>query len=291
MNITEPGKITERIFLLGRLETCVQVIDGGSEAALIGGSMAYAAPEVIEQVERFGLDERKITRLVILHAHFDHCGLIPFLKRRWPWARVTASARARELLASPKVSGAIAAMNAGAAARFGRAKQVAELGAAFDGIEVEDVLDDGDTLTCGEVELGAIAVPGHSSCSIALYEPCEKALFGSDAVGIAFGDFFLSAGNSDFDLYQQSLGKMAALEVEVLLKEHYGAHVGDEARGYLGRSVAEAVKTRSLLVDAWRRTRDPKQATAEVVEAIAGAAPGDFLPREVLAMVVGQMVR
>ena len=54
-----------------------------------------------------------------------------FLKRRWPWATVTASSRARDLLANPKVSGSIAAMNAGAAARFDRTAAVGELGAAF----------------------------------------------------------------------------------------------------------------------------------------------------------------
>jgi glyoxylase-like metal-dependent hydrolase (beta-lactamase superfamily II) len=290
MNITEPGRIAERIVLLGRHESCVSLIDGGSELALLGGAMSYVVPEVLEQLERFGIDVKKITRLVVLHSHFDHCGMIPFLKKRWPWAVVTASAKAKDLLSTPKVSQTIAAMNAAAAARYGRSDEVRRLGAEFTGIEVEQTVDDGDVLTCGDLELRVVGVPGHSSCSIALFEPTLKALFPSDAAGIACGDFFLSAGSSSFDQYQQSLERLSTLDVDVLCKEHYGAHVGDDARGYLARSIVEAARTRDLLVRAWRASRDITKATEAALVEISAGYPADFLPREILTIVVGQMV-
>ena len=94
MVITKPGKVTERITLLGRLESCVYIVDGGTESVLIGVSMTYVVPDILQQIAEFGIDEAKINRLVILHSHFDHCGAIPHLMKRWPWATVTASARA-----------------------------------------------------------------------------------------------------------------------------------------------------------------------------------------------------
>ena len=111
MVITDPGKVTDRITLLGRVENCVYTVDGGDEGILIGGAMAYVAPDLLQQIDRFGIDERKIRRMVILHAHFDHCGLIPYLKKRWPWATVTASARAKEILSNPKISESMAGSN------------------------------------------------------------------------------------------------------------------------------------------------------------------------------------
>ena len=80
-----PGKITERIWLVGRRESCAYLVGDGSEYALLGGAMAYVAPDVLEQLADFSIDETKIRRIVILHSHFDHCGMVPFLKRRWPW--------------------------------------------------------------------------------------------------------------------------------------------------------------------------------------------------------------
>lgn len=291
MHLMEPGPVTERITLLGRPESCVQIVDGGGELALIGGAMSYVAPAVVDQIERFAVDVEKIRRLIILHAHFDHCGLVPALKRRWPWATITASARARELLSNTKVSRTIAAMNQAAARRFGLARQVRERDCQFTSIEVEEVVGDGDLLRCGDLSLQVLAVPGHSSCSIAVYVPELEALFPSDAAGVSVGDFFLAAGNSNFDLYQQSLEKMATLEVGAILREHYGAVLGDEARGFLARSIDEAQKTRGLLLDSIGRTGDVRRSTDEVVDALIDGAPEDFLPREVLAMVVGQMVR
>jgi 2-aminobenzoylacetyl-CoA thioesterase len=293
MNVTEPGWVTERVALLGRLESCVQLVDGGGELALVGGAMSYVVPDVLEQLERLEIDERKIARLVILHAHFDHCGMIPILKRRWPWATVSASARAKELLANPRIVQSIAVMNRAAAERFDRVAAVEELGGDFTAatVEVEEVVSEGSTLRCDEVSMEILEVPGHSTCSIAAYLPRERALFASDAAGIGYEGYFLSAGNSNFDLYQQSLERMAGLDVELLAKEHYGVHTGEDARRYLAGSIEDAKRTRALLEAAVARSGDPAQAADEVVEALAAGAPEGFLERDVIAMVVAQMVR
>jgi len=286
MNITEPGKINDRVLLLGRSESCLQVVDGGSELALLGGSMTYVAPEVVEQVERFGVEVEKIKRLIILHSHFDHCGLVPFFKRRWPWAVVTASKRAAELLATPKVSGSVAFLNQAATAQNERGEAVKELGAEFSPIEVEETVGEGDVIKVGDVTLEVLEVPGHSSCSIACYDREAKALFASDAVGVGLGEHFFSTGNSNFDLYQQSLSRLA-----VLAKEHYGVQTGEDARQYLERSVADATRTREMLVDSYRRTGDVRKSTDELVEAFFQSAPEGFMPREVISMVVAQMMK
>lgn len=253
--------------------------------------MAYVAPEVVDQIERFEIDERKISRLIILHAHFDHCGLIPFLKRRWPWATVTASRRAKELLATPKVSQTIAFLNQVASTKIDRTEMVKTLGAEFTSIDVEETVGEGDRLDCGEVTLEFLEVPGHSSCSIACTLPEERALFASDAAGIGYEDFFLSTGNSNFELYQQSLNRLAALDVDVLVKEHYGIRTGDDARRELERAVRDAVKTRGLLETTFRRTGDVAQSTEEIVDVLYENAPQGFMAREVISMVVGQMVK
>ena len=140
MLISEPGKVTERITFLGRYESCVYVVDGGDESVLIGGGMSYVVPDILKQIEDFNIDERKIKRLIILHSHFDHCGIIPYLKKLWPWTRVTASARAKQLLSDPKVSETIAVLNQAALARSRREEQAEELGFAFTEIKVEETV-------------------------------------------------------------------------------------------------------------------------------------------------------
>jgi len=88
MIIDHPGKVTERIFLLGEKASCVYLLKGNSEYAILGGGMTYVVPDVIRQLQEFNIEEKKIKQMVILHSHFDHCGIVPFFKRRWPWIKI-----------------------------------------------------------------------------------------------------------------------------------------------------------------------------------------------------------
>ena len=291
MQIIEPGYVTKRILLLGRRESCLYVLDGGEESVVLGGGMAYISPDVEEQLRRFSVDEKKIKRVIVLHAHFDHCGLVPFMKKRWPWIVVAASRRAKALLADPGVSNRMKELNHEAVVQAGLERKALEMGFDFTGIEVEETLQEGDKVSCGEVSLDVLEVPGHSSCSIALYLQEEKALFASDAAGVRFGEYYMAAGNSNFDLFQQSLEKMSRLEVDVLLGEHFGALVGAEGRGYLKKAMEEAARTRRLLEDSYRRTGDVEKSTEEITKLFLADAPENFLPPEVVGIVAGQMVR
>jgi len=290
MIIDTPGKITDRIVLLGRRESCVYLIDANGEYALIGGGMVHIVPDILAQLKRYDIVEEKIRRIIIQHAHFDHCGIVSYLKRRWPWLEVTASARAETLLATPKVIEAIEQLNQMVLSRYGCRKEAEELDLSFSGISVDSVVKDGETLSCGDLSLEIIEVPGHSSCSIAVYLPEEKALFGSDAGGIPCGDRIFTAANSNFDSYIESLKRLSAYAPEIYLAEHYGASTGEDARQFLKRSMASALETRKLLETEFVATGDIQKTTDAVTDMLLASAPEDFLPRDIVALVVSQMV-
>lgn len=291
MKIQQPGKVTDKITLLGRRESNVYFLDGGSQSALIGGGMAYIVPDVMDQIRDMAVDVEKIKRIVILHSHFDHCGIVPFFKKQWPWAKVAASAPAKALLVKPKVVEAICAMNHEQLKRHDRLHIAAESGFAdFSGIEVEDVLEEGQKIVCGDLTLEILEVPGHSPCSVAVYVPEQKALFASDAGGIALGDEIFTAANSDFDKYQQSLEKMAALDVDVYLGEHYGARTQQEAKEFLQKSARAAADFRRQIEQALEQNNDPQQAAKQLTAERMQKAPSDFLPEKIIYMIIGQMV-
>jgi len=289
MLIDQPGNVTDKIVLLGRRESCVYLLKGQHEYVLLGGGMVSIVPDVLAQIETFKIDENKIRRMIILHSHFDHCGIIPFFKKRWPWATVTASARAGELLSSPKIIQSISFLNEMLLARYGLEKAAGEMGLDFSGIEVEAVVAGGDRLPCDELSLEIIDVPGHSSCSVAVYVKEQKALFASDAGGIPAGDWIFTAANSNFDQYQESLRKMAGYAVDVYLAEHYGALTGSDGRDFLRRSMDAAAETRALLEASYARSGNVEQSSAEMTDLLMEKIPGNLLPKEIIALVVGQM--
>ncbi len=291
MLIDKPGKVTDRIIFLGRNESSVYLLKGDGEYAIIGGGMVHIVPGIIEQLKEYNIEEEKIKRIIILHAHFDHCGIVSFFKKRWPWATTTASARAKELLSFPNIIESIEFMNQVILEKYGYQEQAKELGLEFTGIDVEEAVKGGDILSCGDLSMEIIDTPGHSSCSIAAYIHLEKALFASDAGGIPFGDQVFTAANSNFDKYQDSLEKMAKYDTEIYLAEHYGAKTGEHGRHYLQKAITAAKETRELLEESLLRTKDVKKSAEEVTDKFMERAPENFLPRDVIAIVSEQMLK
>ncbi|MFO7931405.1 MAG: MBL fold metallo-hydrolase [Thermodesulfobacteriota bacterium] len=290
MIVQEPGKVTDRITLLGRKESNVYHLDCGDEAVILGGGMVQIVPEVDEQISRFGLDPQKIKRIIILHSHFDHCGIVPFFTGKWPHVSVAASEPAKAMLVKQKVVDTIHAMNRAALERYNMLEKAEEMGFAdFTGIGVHEVLKEGLSIGCGDRTLEILEVPGHSSCSIAVYVPGEKAMFASDAGGIALGDDVFTAANSDFDKYQQSLEKMAAYDVDVCLSEHYGARTGQDGRNFLPRSKQAAAEFRERIEQSLERTNDPDKTADEISGDVIARSPQDFLPKEIISMIIRQM--
>ena len=176
-------------------------------------------------------------------------------------------------------------------AREGIEKEAAQLGFAFTGIEVEQVLREGDGLVCGDLSIEILEVPGHSSCSVAAYVPQEKALFASDSLGVHYPQLIFAAGNSNFDLYEKSLRRLAGLDVEAVLLEHFGAALGAEARGLLPRSVKAAEEARAEIEKTYRRTGDVARTAREITRSILDRTPGNFLVEDVLFGVMERMVK
>jgi len=291
MIIDHPGNVTERILLLGEKASCIYLLKGDGEYAILGGGMTYIVFDVIRQLQEFNIEEKKIKQMVILHSHFDHCGIVPFFKRRWPWIQITASARAKELLDKPKVIESISFLNEMLLAERGLEEKAETPGLEFGEINVDHIVGEGDVIPCGDLSMEVIETPGHSSCSIAVYVPQEKAMFASDAGGIPFGDKVFTAANSNFDRYQDSLEKMAGYEIDVYLAEHFGARTGDDGRDYLRQSINDAMETRGILEASYRKTQDVQKSIQEITDRFMEWVPDGFMPRDIIEMVIGQMLK
>jgi len=291
MRILETGKVVDPIYLLGTKESNVYLLDGGDEAAILGGGMIYIAPDVIKQIENFHINPKRIKKAIILHSHFDHVGILPYLKKKWQWIEIIGSNKAKELLSKDKVISSIQSMNEMILEKQNMKQKAKELGLNFPKLEVDKVVSEGDTIKVGSFSLKVMEVPGHSSCSIALYEPNLKALFASDAGGIPMGDDVFTAANSNFDEYMDSLLRMSKLDVDIFLAEHYGAITGKDAKKFLEKSIESAKQTRILLEDIYKKYKDISVATEEAVNELMPKKDQDFLPREVISIVVGQMLR
>ncbi len=291
MRIRKPGKVRDRLWFLGREESGIYLLEGKDESLILSGGMSYIVPDLLEQFKEFRINERKIKKLLILHSHFDHVGIVPFFKRRYPEMEVYASERAWEILGMEKAISTINEFSRGVA----RKMKKEEVYQTFDLDWRDDVrgkgIREGDQIDLGDLRVSILEIPGHSSCCIAAYLPDWKALFPTDGGGIPFDQTIITSGNSNFTKYQESLEKLKPLKVEIYGADHYGYVIGEESRGFISETIQKAKAFRALLEEAYLQTRDVDLAAQKMVDSFYHENPSYFLSREIFLEVHRQMIR
>jgi 2-aminobenzoylacetyl-CoA thioesterase len=281
MRSNTPGKICDGLWYLGRPESGVYLVEGRDESMIISGGLSYIVPSMVEQLNEFGLRENAIGSVLILHCHFDHIGVVPFLRQRNPNMRVCASKRAWQILADPRSIPTINEFSRLVAERMG----MDGCYAAYDldwpmGLAGEKV-SDGDVIDLGALEVRIFETPGHSSCSISAYVPKLAALFPSDGGGIPYKNTIMASANSNFSQYMESLKKLQPLRVEHLCADHFGYVYGDEALSYLADSIEVAQQEYVKLIEIYRKTGNIESAAREVADSFVDENPFYFLTPEI----------
>ncbi len=292
MRFRKAGKIADHLWYLGREEAGIYFLEGRESSILINGGLAYILPDVLRQMEDFGIDPRRIGKFLILHSHFDHVGVVPYFKRTYPAIEVCAAASAWKIFAMPK---AIEIMNS-----FNRlsAKQAGaeEVLRPYDFDWRDDIsgatVAGGDKIDLGGVTLSIIETPGHTNCSITAYEPGLKALFASDAGGIPFRDTTFPSMNTNMAQYLESLEKLMPLAVDYLCADHYGYITGEEAGRFIGLTLGEGRKWKAYMEELYRKHGGDVDAAAKTVnDYFYQEMPGYFIAPDILEGVFKQMFK
>jgi len=291
MRIRRPGKIRKGLWFLGREESCIYLLEGSKESMIVNGGLSYLVPDILQQFAEFDIDQSRIRKALILHAHFDHVGIIPFFKRRRPDVEIYASARGWEILRMPKAIATINEFSRKVAQSRGKEKVFAGYDLDWSDDIRGTAVSEGDRIDLGDLELRIIETPGHSSCAVSAYSPELKALFASDSGGIPYKDTINTPGNSNFTLYQQSLEKLKDLEVEYLCADHYGYVAGDEARRFIGDAIKYAGEFRAMMEELYQRVGDVDTAAEQMITDFHKENPDYIVIPEILEMVYRQMVR
>lgn len=216
-------KITERVHLVGSgrvgfnlthpIDCHVYLLNGGDEYALIDAGGGVEPERIVARIEEDGLDPAKVKHLLLTHAHADHAAGAAWLRERFD-LRVAGSAETAEWVSD----GNEEKISLGAAKRAG----VYPEDYTFHACPVETVLADGDTYRVGDVELTAIATPGHSAGMLSF-------VFEEDGTRSAFtGDTIFAGGRIllqdiwDCSVQQscRSVERLAELELDGLYPGH-----------------------------------------------------------------------
>ncbi len=292
MWIKEPGTVTERIEFLGRPELCSYLMKGDTYA-LLGGAMAHVLPDVLTQLNNLEVDLERIRHLIILHSHYDHLGMAPYLVKQWPWLKVAISKVGARILKNQKALKVIQGYNNSMLQTPNSIDQIEPLNCVKEGFPIHRIINGGMELDLGnKVKLQIIDVPGHSVCSIAVYFPREYALFPSDSIGVLTEERILPMGSSNYDDFQDSIEKLSNVKAEIVCLEHFGALTPPEGIEFCERVKKEAKDFREEMIDTYKREADIELTIEKLAKDFdCGLSKKGVLPEDQIKDILKRMVR
>lgn len=231
---SDPAKIAENFYCLGPAPVPSFLLDGDHPVMFEAGIYLFGK-HYHDQIVRI-MGERRPEFLFLTHVHFDHCGAAGYLKRRIPGLAIGASREGSEIVKKPSAVELITKLN-----RFGK-----DDAPAFEPFSVDRILEDGDEIRVSSgLTVRVVRTPGHTRDMTTYYIPELKAMIPSESVGVpGRGEYIMSEFLTDYDIYMNSLRRLATYEVDILVISHGLYYTGDEARSYIPRSIAATERFR-----------------------------------------------
>jgi hydroxyacylglutathione hydrolase len=176
-------------------------------SVIIDPGLPEFLPELVQDLQRDGIDPKDIDIIANTHLHGDHC-----------WSNE----------AFKKISGAKILLHP-VQKQFGEAAaiQTSRFFGVSDASFTEDRLVDSDKINTGEMEFELIPSPGHSPDSVCFYCKKDKILICGDVIfNQNTGRVDLPGGSANE--LKQSIERLSQLEIEYLLPGHMDIIVGRE---------------------------------------------------------------
>jgi len=266
MRIRKTGVITPDLHVLGSIDLPAFLIDA-HRPALIDAGMTLMGRQYIREAQEL-LDGQAPAYLFLTHTHYDHCGAAPILKKTFPDMQICCSAAGAQVLQRPRAIETIKELNRSAVEYFAGMGEGTPDTAGFEPFAVDHSLADGETVELGpDLNLRAIATPGHTRDSMCFYVPEKKMLFTGEALGIMDPNgYIFSEWLSDYNQYFESMQKLASLDVDILCPGHGYVFTGKDAAEYMPRAIEYCHYFRELIEKTLEETRGDAEAAKERIK-------------------------
>jgi 2-aminobenzoylacetyl-CoA thioesterase len=245
--ISQTGRIVDMLHMLGNPDIPVYLLDGEHPAVIDAGfsflGHHYAA--AISEV----LGSRTPAYCLLTHSHFDHCGSVSVLKSHFPEMNIVSSEQAKLTLSRPNAIELIRELNRASVNMVQRNGFMGDVSNEFTPFEIDMTVKEGDELRISaDRTLQVIETPGHTRDCLSYYAPEIKALFCSEAAGIADPTgYIVSDCLVDYDQYVNSMKKLELLDADAICLAHRYAFTGEDARNYIPRSLKYCDEFRNLV--------------------------------------------
>ena len=208
-------KITDKVYLVGGSgfgysapgDCNIYMVDCGGKLAIVDTGGGRGISKVLSNVKRMGFNPADIEMVFLTHCHFDHIGGNADL-----YDAVGCKFAAHKNAKEP-----IETLNEMTLYSMGQRS-----GLEFEPVNVDKVLDDGDSVTVGDTTFKTIHIPGHTpgGIAIALEEDEGMGLFPGDSASAQGSMGYVNGPGFNMDEWKASIRLMVELKPHRLYPGH-----------------------------------------------------------------------
>ncbi len=237
---------------------------GSEKTALVDCGMAYCADNLIRNIRAAFLREkgksgktRTVDYILATHTHYDHIGAMAAVKTEWPQAQICAGVYATKVF---ERQGAIQKMSNMASRLYGGASDIQ---IDFEKMQVDRVMQDGDTISLGREQIRVLETPGHTNCSVSYGLEPQRILFLSESTGVIESEIsVISSTLKSFQDTMDSVEKCKAYHASQLVIPHYGI-ISGESQEKFWRLLKEDIDQKIDFVRARLKTQTEEEILTE----------------------------
>ena len=220
------------------------LVDDGKTAILYDSGFAFTGSKVAENIKKV-LGERELNYIFLTHSHYDHALGSVYVKKEYPNAKIVAGEYATKIFLKDSAKAVMRDLDKKFSIKCG----VEDYEDLIDELKIDIAVVDGDKIEAGDMIFTAVALPGHTKCSIGYYLESEKLLLGSETLGVYTGEDVLPSYLVGYQMALDSIKKAKALDIEKILAPHYGVLSKEETEKYLKICKANAEETANGIVE------------------------------------------
>ena len=219
------------------------LIDDGATAILYDTGFGFTGRGMAKKLKGL-LADRSLDYIFLTHSHYDHALGAAAVAREFPGVRIVAGSYSKTIFDKPSARAVMRELDQKAALPYDMAGQP-DLSSL---LRVDIPVEDGDRIVCGTMEFTAVALPGHTRCSMGFYLAENRLLLSCETLGVYFGNgVCLPSYLVSYEMTMASFQRAMELEAEQILLPHYGLIQGKEARRYLPFARETAVEVAQMI--------------------------------------------
>lgn len=224
------------------------LIDDGKTAILVDSGFAFTGDAVAARVRK-ALGSRPLDYIFLTHSHYDHVLGAAYVLHAYPDACVVAGEYAAKIFAKDSAKALMRDLDR----KFAAACGVSDYEDRIDALRVDMAVADGDVIRTGDMEFVAVALPGHTKCSMGFYLSENRLLIGSETLGVYDGEeILLPCFLVGYQMALDSIARARALAVDNLLLPHYGLLDRKKTAYYLGHAAEVCTDTAEAIAEILR---------------------------------------